>query len=143
MVFCSAKDHQIPIGQLKETWLEIKKQGVTTQLKESFYIKAFTYVFPLLALMPVQAGTNAQVKGYAEMICGINLKTAETEDPEIKKRCMSGLIRHGKKALRISGSSIQRCKAEEDFFSCIKGIKLTINHCFPTKTVNDRVSLNR
>ena len=46
-------------------------------------------------------------KSYAEMICGINLNTAESEDPEIKKRCMSGLIGHGKKALRISGSSIQ------------------------------------
>ena len=25
----------------------------------------------------------------------------------------------------------------------IKGIKLTINHCFPSKAVNDQVSLNR
>jgi hypothetical protein len=25
----------------------------------------------------------------------------------------------------------------------IEGIKLTINHCFPTKTVNDQVSLKR
>ena len=95
-----------------------KKEMVTTQLKESFYIKAFTYVFPLLALMPAQAWANAQVKAYAEMICGTNLKTADTEDPEIKKRCMSGLMSLGKKALRVSGSSIQRCKDKADFFRC-------------------------
>ena len=98
-----------------------KKAVVTTQLKESFYIKAFTYVFPLLALMPAQAWANSQVKAYAEMICGTNLKTADTEDPEIKKRCMSGLMRLGKKALRVSGSSIHRCKDKADFFSCISG----------------------
>ena len=52
---------------------------------------------PLLALIPAQTWANAQVKAYAEMICGTNLKTAEIEDPEIKKRCMSGLIKLGKK----------------------------------------------
>ena len=71
--------------------------------------------------MPVQTWANAQVQSYAEMICGTNLKTAEPEDPEIKRRCISGLVRLGKKALRVSGSSIQRCKAESDFFSCING----------------------
>ena len=60
-------------------------------------------------------------KSYADMICGTYLKTAEPEDPEIKMRCISGLVRLGKKALRVSGSSIQRCKAEANFFSCISG----------------------
>ena len=71
--------------------------------------------------MPVQALANAQVQSYAEMICGTNLKTTEPEDPEIKKRCISGLVRLGKKALRVSGRSIQRWKAEADFLSCING----------------------
>ena len=92
-----------------------------TELRKPSIIKTSIYLLSLLALMPVQAWTNAQVNSYAEMICGTNLKTAEPEDPEIKKRCMSGLVRLGKKALRVSGSSIQRCKAEANFFSCING----------------------
>ena len=93
----------------------------TNQLRKPSFIKVSIYLLPLLALIPVQAWANAQVQSYAEMICGTNLKTAEPEDPEIKKRCISGLVRLGKKTLRVSGSSIQRCKAEADFFSCING----------------------
>jgi len=54
------------------------------------------------------------------MICGTNLRTAEAEDPEIKKRCISGLVKLGNNALKVSGLSIQRCKANADFFDCIK-----------------------
>ena len=90
-------------------------------MRKPSFINTSIYLLPVLALIPAQAWTNAQVKSYAEMICGTNLKTAEPEDPETKKRCMSGLVRLGKKALRVSGSSIQRCKAEIDFFSCING----------------------
>ena len=61
------------------------------------FIKRPLCLLPLLALIPAQTLANAQIKAYAEMICGTNLKTAETEDPEIKKRCMSGLMRLGKK----------------------------------------------
>ena len=34
---------------------------------------------------------------------------------------MSGLMRLGKQVLRVSGSSIQRCKDKADFFGCISG----------------------
>ena len=66
------------------------------------------------------ASANPQVRAYAEMICGINLNTAEAEDPEIKQRCISGLVQLGTKALKVSGVSIQRCKSKADFFGCIK-----------------------
>ena len=102
-------------------WLWIREAGRKEQLGTPSFIKTSLRLLPLLALIPAQTLANAQVKVYAEMICGTNLKIAETEDPEIKKRCMSGLIKLGKKALRVSGSSIQRCKAEDDFFSCING----------------------
>ena len=61
------------------------------------------------------ASANPQVRAYAEMICGINLNTAEAEHPEIKQRCMSGLLKLGAKALKVSGISIQRCKSKADF----------------------------
>lgn len=84
------------------------------------FFKVSIYLLPLLIFVPIQAWTNAQVKSYAEMICGTDLNTAEPEDPETKIRCMSGLVKLGKKALKVSGSSIQRCKAKADFFGCIK-----------------------
>ena len=102
-------------------WLSIREAGRKEQLERPSFIKTSLCLLPLLALVPAQTLANAQIKAYAEMICGTNLKTAETEDPEIKKRCMSGLMRLGKKALRVSGSSIQRCKDKADFFGCING----------------------
>ena len=90
-------------------------------MRRLFFIKVSIYLLPLLIFIPVKAWTNAQVKSYAEMICGTNLKTAEPEELETKKRCISGLVRLGKKAFKVSGTSIQRCKAEADFFGCVKG----------------------
>jgi len=75
---------------------------------------------PCLLFNPLAASANPQVRSYAEMICGTNLRTAEAEDPEIKKRCISGLVKLGNNALKVSGLSIQRCKANADFFDCIK-----------------------
>ena len=78
-------------------WLWIREAGRKEQLGRPSFIKTSLYLLPLLALIPAQTLANAQVKAYAEMICGTNLKTAEIEDPEIKKRCISGLIKLGKK----------------------------------------------
>ena len=110
-----AIDAETPVGLPKEMWLWIREAGKKAQLGRPSFFKTSLYLLPLLALMPVQTWGNAQVRGYAELICGANLKTAEKEDPEIKKRCMSGLMRLGKKALRVSGSSIQRCKLKPTF----------------------------
>lgn len=110
-----------PLASQRRCSYGLREEDRRDQLGKPSFIKTSLYLLPVLALMPVQAGTDAQVKSYAEMICGINLNTAEVEDPEIKKHCMTGLVRLGKKALRVSGSSIQRCKAEADFFNCIKG----------------------
>ena len=71
---------------------------------------------PCLVWHLPSASANPQVRAYAEMICGINLNTAEAEDPEIKQRCISGLVQLGTKALKVSGVSIQRCKSKADFF---------------------------
>ena len=83
-------------------------------------MKRLVVVFSLFGFLPVHAFANAQVQSYAEMICGTNLKTAEPEDPETKKRCISGLVRLGRQSFQVSGSSIQKCKAQLDFFGCIQ-----------------------
>jgi len=77
-------------------------------------------LLPLLIFAPVRASADLQVQSYAEMICGTNLNTAEPEDPETKKRCVSGLVRLGRKSFQVSGSSIQKCKAQTDFLGCIR-----------------------
>lgn len=89
-------------------------------VRRIFFDKAFIYMFLLLIFLPIRSSADAQVQSYADMICGTNLKTAEPEDPETKKRCVSGLVRLGRKSFQVSGSSIQKCKAQADFFGCIQ-----------------------
>ena len=84
------------------------------------HITIVASLMPCLVWHLPSASANPQVRAYAEMICGINLNTAEAEDPEIKQRCISGLVQLGTKALKVSGVSIQRCKSKADFFGCIK-----------------------
>ena len=85
------------------------------------FIKTSLYLLPLLALIPAQTLANAQVKAYAEMICGTNLKTVKIEDPEIKKRCMSGLIKLGKKHSVFLEAAFNDVKPKLTFFGCING----------------------
>lgn len=89
-------------------------------MKPSSFVKRLAVVFPLFVFLPIHALANAQVQSYAEMICGTNFNTAEPEDPEKKRRCISGLVRLGRKSFQISGKSIQKCKAQADFFGCIQ-----------------------
>jgi hypothetical protein len=71
--------------------------------------------------MTADASMQAQVESYAEMVCGTNLKTGNPEEPSAKKRCISGLMKLGKNAFKVASPSIQKCKQEANFFSCIKG----------------------
>ena len=71
--------------------------------------------------MTADASMQAQVQSYAEMVCGTNLKTGDPEEPSAKKRCISGLVKLGKNAFKISSPSIQKCKPKTNFFSCIQG----------------------
>ena len=75
----------------------------------------------LASTMTADASMQAQVQSYAEMVCGTNLKTGNPEEPSAKKRCISGLIKLRKNAFKLAAPSIQRCKQEANFFSCIKG----------------------
>ena len=86
-----------------------------------------TLVFVALGLsslaltMTADASMQAQVQSYAEMVCGTNLKTGNPEEPLAKKRCISGLTKLGINAFKVAAPSIQKCKQEANFFSCIKG----------------------
>jgi hypothetical protein len=71
--------------------------------------------------MTADASMQAQVQSYAEMVCGTNLKTGNPEEPSAKKRCISGLMKLGKNTFKLAAPSIQKCKQEANFFSCIKG----------------------
>jgi len=71
--------------------------------------------------MTANASMQAQVQSYAEMVCGTNLKTGNAEKPSAKKRCISGLMKLGKNAFKLAAPSIQKCKQETNFLSCIKG----------------------
>ena len=75
----------------------------------------------LASTMTADASMQAQVQSYAEMVCGTNLKTGNPEEPSAKKRCISGLMKLGKNAFKLASPSIQKCKQEANFFSCIKG----------------------
>lgn len=88
-------------------------------MKPPAFVKRLAVLFPLFVFLPIHALANAQVQSYAEMICGTNLNTAESEDPEKKRRCISGLVRLGRKSFQISGKSIQKCKDQADFF-CLR-----------------------
>ena len=89
-------------------------------MRPSVFVKRLGFVFPLFVFFPIHALANAQVQSYAEMICGTNLNTAEPEDPEKKRRCITGLVRLGRKSFQVSGKSIQKCKDQADFFGCIQ-----------------------
>lgn len=89
-------------------------------MKPPAFVKRLAVLFPLFVFLPIHALANAQVQSYAEMICGTNLNTAESEDPEKKRRCISGLVRLGRKSFQISGKSIQKCKDQADFFACMQ-----------------------
>ena len=84
-------------------------------MRPSVFVKRLAFVFPLFVFFPIHALANAQVQSYAEMICGTNLNTAEPEDPEKKRRCISGLVRLGRKSFQVSGKSIQKCKDKPIF----------------------------
>ena len=75
----------------------------------------------LASTMTADASMQAQVQSYAEMVCGTNLKTGNPEEPSAKKRCISGLMKLRKNVFKLAAPSIQRCKQEANFFSCIKG----------------------
>ena len=96
-------------------WLWIREAGRKEQLGRPSFIKTSLCLLPLLALVPAQTLANAQIKAYAEMICGTNLKTAKTEEPEIKKRCMSGLIKLGKKHSAFLEAAFNDIKIKQTF----------------------------
>ena len=100
-------------------WLSIREAGRKERLERPSFIKTSLCLLPLLALVPAQTLANAQIKAYAAMIWGTNLKTAETEDPEIKMRCMSGLMRRGKKHSTFLEAAYNDVKIKQTFSAAL------------------------
>ncbi|MAK15885.1 MAG: hypothetical protein CL860_04410 [Cyanobium sp. MED195] len=70
--------------------------------------------------MTADTSMQAQVQSFAEMVCRTSLKIVNPEEPSVKKRCISELMKLGKNAFKLASPSIQKCKQEANFFSCIK-----------------------